>query len=192
MPDAEHYDVTEMSELKLPKLVQQTKWNDKQGLSGRDIKDIRLHEVLYNGLNNWGMRLLANGRFLRLEACNSVNEQMLSSALFKACRKKDSPVNLDSVLKATAGNNGLEPYTNEGKAATWKLVAERLVETMSTLKTDKQAAESNSLRETLKELTEQLKEANNENKKKTTNSKDENNDHNTQKPQPHPQPQQQS
>ena len=47
-------------------------------LAGKDPFDVLLHECLYGGKNHFGMRLLANGKFMRLEVCRSSVSQARS------------------------------------------------------------------------------------------------------------------
>ena len=49
VPDKLHLDKTEIYEMKLPREVVSSSWNDTQGLTGRDPTEICLYEVLQYG-----------------------------------------------------------------------------------------------------------------------------------------------
>ena len=50
--------------------------------------DIRAHELLFHGPDEWTLRLLSHGRFVSMVPTRSVTESILASQLLSAIRKK--------------------------------------------------------------------------------------------------------
>ena len=59
---ATEYDSNRAYGLNLPRQVISNKFTRDLQIDGVDIFDVRLAQVMTGGLNNWGLRSLANGR----------------------------------------------------------------------------------------------------------------------------------
>ena len=162
VPDRNHLDSTTIYEMKLPKQVQSSKWNDALGISGRDPTEVYLWEVLKNKRNSYALRLIANARYVKLEACKSSEEQHLVQALLMRMRHEDCPVKLNHLLKTTAKSMGISLDTWEDKVKVWNQIADDLIKTMHVRCT---GAEIESKDATLAEMAAKLKEAQAENQR---------------------------
>ena len=86
--NSEYYDTTEVGGKALPRKVLMTQWTSKCSFAGRDISDIRLHEVCWQGWKNWHLRLLSAGQFLTVVFCRRVSEAVFVSQLLSAIRER--------------------------------------------------------------------------------------------------------
>ena len=77
--------------------VQATAWSRRQNLAGREITDLRLYELSHHGLQDFGLRMLSEGRFQGLIYTRSVSESVFVQALVKKLR--EAQVDLDSVAQ---------------------------------------------------------------------------------------------
>ena len=164
-PSDTHYDTKEVYDLPLPKRVANTRWNDSNNLSGRDLKELLAHEMIRGGIQAYPFRLLANGRFVRLEACKSVAEQQFVSTLLNARRRHECPLDLKELLRRTAVRFGTNPSTYSGQMQTWEKLA---VELTDYLGEQSRKAAPESLNATIVELTRQIKGLNDENQRLRT------------------------
>ena len=162
VPDRNHLDSTTVYEMKLPKQVQSSKWNDSLGISGRDPTEVYLWEVLKHKKNAYALRLIANARYVKFEACKSSEEQQLVQALLMRMRHEDCPVKLNHLLKTTAKSMGISLDTWEEKAQAWNRVADDLIKSMHG---KCMGAEVESKDATLAEMAAMLKEAQAENQR---------------------------
>ena len=62
---------------KLFRKIQLTAWSQKVNLSGRNVGDVRLHELCWQGWRNWHLRLLSAGQFVTGVFCRKVHEAVL-------------------------------------------------------------------------------------------------------------------
>ena len=74
------------------------------------------------------MCLIANGRFVRLEACRSVDEHGFIAALTNCLRREDSGLNIRDVLRAAGKKFDKDTTTWQGKLDTWDLLAKEIIE----------------------------------------------------------------
>merc|ERR1739848_220996 len=87
---------------------------------------VRLVDVLYEGERNYSLRLLANGRFMCLEACRSLDEYHLVHNLLLRFRDRDSLLKLRKLGQKMAQEKG-RVYEEEGvRSMVWKDVSERI------------------------------------------------------------------
>ena len=122
-PDEDHYDTNVVMGLNLPRLVQATKFTRDKGLAGRDIQDIRLAELTWDGLNSWGFRLLANGRYISVEHCRSFKESVFVNTLLTNMRKKrpdGTILDIDLLAHKLAMDKNLKFETDPEKHAVYK------------------------------------------------------------------------
>ena len=64
--------------------VQPTAWSRKAGIAGRQVDDLKLHELSYHGIQEYSLRLLSEGRFQGLVYTQNVAETIFAQALLKA------------------------------------------------------------------------------------------------------------
>ena len=87
-PDDRHYDSTSVFGFSLKKIVEATHWSRKKGFSARDVMDIRAHELMFHGTEEWALRLLSHGRFISVIPTRSVAESVIMSQILSVIRKK--------------------------------------------------------------------------------------------------------
>lgn len=85
--------------------MESTQWSRKAQIAGVSVDQVKLVDVMYGGLQNWGLRLIANGRFSALEVFRSRQEAMVASSLFKEIYNQKDDVDLTKVLKHFAPAN---------------------------------------------------------------------------------------
>ena len=61
--DRNFYDTNEVYGLQFPRQVQASSWAQQHQLAGRDITSLKLHELCWQGWNNFALRSLAQGRY---------------------------------------------------------------------------------------------------------------------------------
>ena len=70
-------------------------------IDGMDIFDVRLAQVMPGGLNNWGLRSLANGRHTVWESFKSRQEAIAAGTLMRSLRGDNSAQSTGADLNAT-------------------------------------------------------------------------------------------
>ena len=104
-PDAQCIDSRELYGRKFFKQVQLTNWSQKHGLAGREISDLKLHELAYGGWNNFYLRHLSTGAFTTIVFCRKINESMLATGLLSSIRDSKRRWDIDSVARECAKRN---------------------------------------------------------------------------------------
>ena len=84
------YDTNREYGLNLPRQVVSNKFTRDLQIDGMDIFDVRLAQVMTGGLNNWGLRSLANGRHTVWESFKSRQEAITAWTLMRALRGENS------------------------------------------------------------------------------------------------------
>ena len=84
----DHHDSTSVFGFSLKKIVEATHWSRKKGFSARDVMDIRPHELMFHGTEEWALRLLSLGRFVSVIPTRSVAESVIMSQILSVLRKK--------------------------------------------------------------------------------------------------------
>ena len=92
--DTYHYDKTPVGKgcHVLHRCVQATEWSRKNGLAGRDVADIRAHELSHRGFADFSFRLLSEGRHQSIVWARSGSESVLLTALLKKIRESEFPL----------------------------------------------------------------------------------------------------
>ena len=60
-------DINQLYSFSLPMTVANTPHNTQRDMSGMDIRDVRLVQVIHGGISNWLLRTFAHGRFVTWE-----------------------------------------------------------------------------------------------------------------------------
>ena len=87
--DATHIDsncVPHPNGLTFLREIESTPWSRKAGLAGRDVLDVKLHELAYHGVREQSLRHLSHGRFSSLVFCRSVAEAVLLNKFLQTMR----------------------------------------------------------------------------------------------------------
>ena len=85
--------------------MESTQWSRKAQIAGVSVDQVKLVDVMYGGLQNWGFRLIANGRLSALEVFRPRQEAMVASSLFKEIYHQKDDLDLTKVLKHFAPAN---------------------------------------------------------------------------------------
>ena len=87
--DEDHWDSNFKYKMTLPKKIINTPWTKKNKLEDLNILQIALFQVLHAGVDSYGLRLLANGRYAQFEVMKSYKESCLTQALLEQLRLRD-------------------------------------------------------------------------------------------------------
>ena len=84
------FDVNQLYNFSLPMTVANTPHGNLRDMSGMDIRDVRLVQVIHGGLTNWLLRPFAHGRFVTWEGFRTRTEALLWSTCSKLLRRSQS------------------------------------------------------------------------------------------------------
>ena len=138
---ATHWDEKKIIELDLPKLIQVTDWSEQKRIAGYPIDQVPLAAITYQGLNNWVLRHLAQGRSTFVVLCRKYPESRLLHDLGTSLYK--SGVDVESTIKQWAAKQDppVDTNTNEqlwsASAALAGQIAQH-IKTIGTANTDNQ------------------------------------------------------
>ena len=93
-----HWDTKTEYGLNLPKRVESTQFSRRQNLAGQEISQIKLIDVVQSGISNWGLRLVANGRFVSCEFFRNRLEATFATTLFSRNVKAEGHLGLPSTV----------------------------------------------------------------------------------------------
>ena len=99
-------DINQLYSLSLPMTVANTPHNNLRDMSGMDIRDVRLVQVIHGGITNWLLRPFAHGRFVTWEGFRTRTKALLWSTCSKLLRRSQS-INLLTLEKDLASSLGL-------------------------------------------------------------------------------------
>ena len=100
------FDINQLYNFSLPMTVASTPHNTLRDMSGMDIRDVRLVQVIHGGITNWLLRPFAHGRFVTWEGFRTRTEALLWSTCSKLLRRSQ-PLNLLTLEKDLASSLGL-------------------------------------------------------------------------------------
>ena len=78
-----HWDTRAEYGLNFSKRVESTQFSRKQGLAGQDIPEVKVIDLIQSGFSSWGLRLVANGRFVSCEFFRNRIEATFATNLFR-------------------------------------------------------------------------------------------------------------
>ena len=93
-----HYDTSVLYGLSLPHHIESTQWSRKVGLMGQDLSSVRVIDVIPNGIANYGMRLLANGRYVTFELFRTRLDALMASTLVKEIYHRKDTFDLNKLI----------------------------------------------------------------------------------------------
>jgi len=108
VPDEDHLDCTESYGLKLRAKVPITSFTRENGTAGKDVRTIRLIDVMWKGIENYGLRCISNGRYANVQITRSFKETKVIQELLYLIRGKDekNSLDLDILAQTLAKSNG--------------------------------------------------------------------------------------
>ena len=110
----DYLDTREVYGLKFPKKVQPSAWAVKHQLAGREVTSIQLHEICWQGWNNYSLRALAQGRYVSVNFARSIKEATFISFMLQKIR--ESKLDLDEIALAFCVQNGATVDVSEPEA----------------------------------------------------------------------------
>ena len=93
-----HWDTKTEYGLNFPKRVESTQFSRRQNLAGQEITQVKLVDVVQSGISNWGLRLVANGRFVSCEFFRNRVEATFATALFREMSKQKDTLDFNKLL----------------------------------------------------------------------------------------------
>ena len=138
-PTHDFYDKKELWKMPLPKCIEKTEWTTKQGLAGKDIANIKLHQILNNGMSSYAIRLLANGRYIQLETCRSFRESVIMQTLINLLREKESDnaigskIDVEAIAQGIATEKGWPFKAGTDKKKAYVEIATRMATYLQTM-----------------------------------------------------------
>ena len=142
-PDEDSYDRHMVMGLGMPRLIQATQWSREKRIAGRDLQDIHLSELTWDGLNNWGFRLMANGRYINVEITRSFKESAMIHEMLSTLRKRRSDgttIDIDLVSHKFAEKHDMKFDTDTDKQAVYKALGGHLANSLAEFLPHAQAA----------------------------------------------------
>ena len=90
-PTSSHFDTNKEYGIPFPRLIESTQWTRRQHIAGIPVEQITLVDAVPKGIQNYGLRLLANGRYVAFEMFRTRLDALIASTLSKEFyRQKDS------------------------------------------------------------------------------------------------------
>ena len=86
----DYLDTREVYGLKFPKKIQPSAWAIKHQLAGREVTSIQLHEICWQGWNNYSLRALAQGRYVSVNFARSIKEATFISFMLQKSGRVNS------------------------------------------------------------------------------------------------------
>lgn len=121
-------------------------------IAGMKVQDIPLHSVVYGGLDNYSLRLIANGKKVFFNANKTYQSAMFTHAMSTLLKDQD----IESIASHWARSRGSEFSSNEHKQSAYKELAK---ETMEWLVAQGPGRNQSALQQRVAELEQQLTEA---------------------------------
>eukprot|EP00435_Cladocopium_sp_Y103_P057003 s172_g19.t1 len=100
-----HYDTTISYGLSFPRQIESTQWSRKVGLVGQELSSVRVIDVIPNGIANYGMRLLANGRYTTFELFRTRLDALVASTLMKEIYQRKDTFDLNKLVSHFASED---------------------------------------------------------------------------------------
>ena len=85
-PDSQHLDTSKQYGLPMPRHVVSNRTSRDLGIAGMDVREIPLRAVVHDGISNWGLRAVANGRTTVWENFRSRQEAVFAGTLVRKLR----------------------------------------------------------------------------------------------------------
>ena len=155
--DRSFYDTNEVYGLQFPRQVQASSWAQKHQLAGRDITSLKLHELCWQGWNNFALRSLAQGRYASILFARSIKEATFMSFLMQKFR--ESKADLDQFAQVYCDQQGLTVDSSLSESAQKSAKMKHFCESIYHHCKQYQQQELCDAQERIKELEQQLVQA---------------------------------
>ena len=127
-----HYDTSVLYGLSLPRHIESTQWSRKVGLMGRDLSSVRVIDVIPNGIANYGMRLLANGRYVTFELFRTRLDALMASTLMKEIYHRKDTFDLNKLVSQFVPE-GTDVHEWDQKCAAVQKLSTHILDHLQTL-----------------------------------------------------------
>lgn len=127
-----HWDTKTEYGLNFPKRVEATQFSRRQNLAGQEITQVKLIDVVQSGLNNWGLRLVANGRFVSCDFFRNRLEATFATMLFCEMSKQKDTIDFTKLLEAFTPS-GQDPQEWDTKLNSIKSLVQATLDHYKTL-----------------------------------------------------------
>ena len=101
-----HYDTKTEYGLTFPRHVESTNFSRKNNTAGIPISDVKLVDIVSNGLENWALRLVANGRYVACEMFRNRLEATFSTMLFRELYRQKDNVDFAKLIQHLSSEPG--------------------------------------------------------------------------------------
>ena len=105
-PTREFYDTQKVFGLTFPGKIQASAWASKHGLADRNLEEIRLHELTWQGWSNHNLRALTQGRYVSINFARSIKEATFISPLLQHVR--EHKLDLDHIAECFCADSGIQ------------------------------------------------------------------------------------
>ena len=88
-----------------PRKIQASAWATTHGLAGRNLEEIRLHELTWQAWSNHNLRALTRGRYVSINLARSIQEATFISFLLQHVR--EHKLDLDQSAERFCAESGI-------------------------------------------------------------------------------------
>ena len=130
----DHWDINENYKMTLPKKVVSNAFSKKNNTENTNIMTLPLYKVLRNGPMDYGMRLVANARFVKFEPMKSLKESFIIGQILWRMRARDKNnaslpvIDIDGIAIEIAKTKKLPFGTNEEKKKIYNIIADTMAD----------------------------------------------------------------
>ena len=130
----DHWDINENYKMTLPKRVVSNAFSKKNNTENVNIMTLPLYKVLRNGPMDYGMRLVANARFVKFEPMKSLKESFIIGQILWRMRARDKNnaslpvIDIDGIAIEIAKTKKLPFGTNEEKKKIYNIIADTMAD----------------------------------------------------------------
>ena len=163
-PAKEFDETQEVFGLTIPRKIQASAWATKHGLAGRNLEEIRLHELTWQGWSNHNLRALTQGRYVSINFARSINEATFISYLLQHVR--EHKLDLDQVAECFCVDSGIQVSSStpasSKKTFRMKELAQWVVKQLQPYQTAEPADAQDRIKELKRRLAQQRKRTHDE------------------------------
>ena len=153
-PTRDFYDTQKVVGLTFPCKIQASAWATKHGLAGRNLEEIRLHELTWQGGSNHNLRALTQGRYVSINFARSIKEATFTSFLLQHVR--EHKLDLDQIAECFCANSGIQVASSMAENAKKSFRMKELAQWVTKQLQPDQTAELADAQDRIKELEKQL------------------------------------
>ena len=116
-PTSSHFDTNKEYGIPFPRLIESTQWTRRQQIAGIPVEQITLVDVVPKGIQNYGLRLLANGRYVAFEMFRTRLDALIASTLSKEFYRQKDSFDVQKILEHfSPANSDMNDWTVKTEA----------------------------------------------------------------------------